>query len=77
MRRCEYECVCWAMVEYGDAECPGPCDAYAPMVDVDALRAMADDMERIADENRMTGMMSIVRARSWADGIREALGVDS
>lgn len=75
MRRCAHECVCWAMVEHGDAECPGLCDAYAPMVDVDALRAMADDMERIADENRMTGMMGIGRSRSWADRIREALGV--
>ena len=44
-------------------------------IDRDALLALADEMERIADENRMTGMMGIGRARSWADRIREALGV--
>lgn len=43
--------------------------------DRDALLALADEMEQIADGNRLTGMMSIVRARSWADRIREALGV--
>lgn len=41
----------------------------------DALLALADEMEQIADGNRLTGMMSIGRARSWADSIREALGV--
>lgn len=51
------------------------CARYEPMPDVEALTSLADDMERIADENRMTGMMSIGRARSWADRIREALGV--
>lgn len=45
-------------------------------VDLVALLKLADDMERIADGNRLTGMMSIVRARSWADGIRKALGVE-
>lgn len=44
-------------------------------IDRDALLALADEMEQIADGNRLTGMMSIVRARSWADRIREALGV--
>ena len=44
-------------------------------VDRDALLALADEMEQKADENRLTGMMSIGRARSWADRIREALGV--
>lgn len=48
-----------------------------PTCDRDALLALADKMERIADENRMTGMMSIGRARSWAVRIREALGVES
>ena len=45
MRRCAHECVCWAMVEYGDAECPGPCDAYAPMVDVYALLELVKELE--------------------------------
>jgi len=43
--------------------------------DRDALLALADEMKQKADENRLTGMMSIGRARSWADRIREALGV--
>lgn len=42
----------------------------------DALLALADEMEQIADGNRLTGMMSIGRARSWADSIRGALGVE-
>ena len=47
-----------------------------PTIDRDALLALADEMEQKADENRLTGMMSIGRARSWADRIREALGVE-
>ena len=43
--------------------------------DRDALLALADEMDRVADENRLTGMMSIGRARAWAGRIREALGV--
>ena len=45
-------------------------------IDRDALLVLADGMERVADENRMTGMMSIGHARSWADRIRDALGVE-
>ena len=52
-----------------------PVDFDGFAVERDALLALADEMERIADENRMTGMMGIGRARSWADRIREALGV--
>ncbi|MBM6756729.1 hypothetical protein H6A18_09465 [Collinsella tanakaei] len=43
-------------------------------VDVDALLALAEEMDRVADENRLTGMMAIGRARAWAGRIREALG---
>ena len=46
-------------------------------IDFDALLELADEMEQKADENRLTGMMSIGRARSWADRIREALEVES
>lgn len=46
-------------------------------VNLGALLKLADEMEQIADGNRLTGMMSIGRARSWADSIREALGVES
>ena len=52
-------------------------DRECAPVDRDALLALADEMEQKADENRLTGMMSIGRARSWADRIREALGVVS
>lgn len=45
-------------------------------IDRDTLLELADEMEQIADGNRLTGMMSIGRARSWADRILEALGVD-
>ena len=51
-------------------------DLIEPSCDRDALLALAGEMEQKADENRLTGMMSIGRARSWADRIREALGVD-
>ena len=51
------------------------CSAYDGVVDRDALLALAGEMEQKADENRLTGMMSIGRARSWADRIREAMGV--
>ena len=44
-------------------------------IDREEMLALADEMEQKADENRLTGMMSICRARSWADRIREALGV--
>lgn len=44
------------------------------VVDRDALLALADEMEQVADGNRMTGMMGIGRARSWAERIREACG---
>ena len=44
-------------------------------IDREGMLALADEMEQKADENRLTGMMSICRARSWADRIREALGV--
>lgn len=43
-------------------------------VDLVALLKLADEMEQAADRNRLTGMTSIGRARSWADRIREALG---
>ena len=44
--------------------------------DRDALLALADEMNRAADENRLTGMMAIRRARAWADRIREIVGED-
>lgn len=75
MRRCEHEFVCWAMAEYGDAECPGPCDAYAPMVDVDALLKLADEIQMdgadsLDDEDWCKGLLY-----EYAHRIREALGV--
>lgn len=82
MLECRYHG--WCSLEYDNdfgAWCPcigdgvEACMVYEPMPDAEALTALADDMERIADENRMTGMMGIGRARSWADRIREALGV--
>lgn len=81
MLECRYSPECRLRVDRPDHPCVGlvgelECGSYKPMPDVDALRAIADDMGRIADENRMTGMMSIGRARLWADRIREALGVD-
>lgn len=51
-------------------------DLVEPSCDRDALLELADVMEQVADGNRLTGLMSIGRARSWADRIREALGVE-
>ena len=50
------------------------CSAYDDVVDREALLALADEMDRVSDENRLTGMMSIGRARAWADRIRKACG---
>lgn len=76
MRRCEHECVCWGMVEYGDAECPGPCDAYAPMVDVDALLKLADELDTCTvDRLNHLGEADRISGREYARRIREALGV--
>ena len=51
-------------------------DLIEPSCDRDALLGLADEMDRVADENRLTGMMAIGRARAWADRIREALEVE-
>lgn len=82
MAECRYFPECQRCNEVGDSllPCAGGadgirCTGYEPMPDVKALLALADEMEQKADENRLTGMMSIGRARSWADRIREALGV--
>ena len=82
MADCRYFPECQRCNEVGDSwlPCEGGadgtrCKGYEPMPDVKALLALADEMGQKADENRLTGMMSIVRARSWADRIREALGV--
>ena len=49
------------------------CSEYSPIPYAEALLELADEMDRVADENRLTGMMAIGRARAWADRIREAL----
>ena len=71
MRRCAHECVCWAMVEYGDDECPGRCDAYAPAHDDVELLAVAREMRLSADATRESDYFRLV---TWADRIDEALG---
>lgn len=52
------------------------CEEYEPMPDAKSLLELADEMEQVADGNRLTGLMSIGRARSWADRIREACGAE-
>lgn len=82
MAECRYFPECQRCNEVGDSwlPCAGGsdgtrCNGYEPMPDRDQLMELADGMERIADRNWLTGTMSIIRARSWADSIREALGV--
>lgn len=73
----DYYQICDAVAGYLPAEHMHPCDyeelherladLIEPSCDREALLALADEMEQKADENRLTGMMSIVRARSWAE----------
>lgn len=85
MRECRYNGNCCVMYhrpfDSDDLPCDGfdedICSLYKPMPDMRALKGLADEMDRVADENRLTGMMSIGRARAWADRIRESLGETS
>lgn len=72
MRRCAHHYVCWAMVEYGETDCPGRCDAYAPAHDDTELLAVAREMRLSADATRGGDYFRLV---TWADRIDRALGV--
>lgn len=80
MTECRFYPECSHLLDVGDSwfPCTGGadgrrCSEYSPIPYAEALLKLADEMDRVADENRLTGMMAIVRARAWADRIRGVL----
>lgn len=77
---CRYYDMCGRLDVCAECEkCPdaGRCPYYSPMPDVDALLALADEIEDYADGDgaRFGRVIDRDRAKGYARRIREALGV--